>query len=73
MVSPAVASAQASPYVDLFDPIYRDIEKLVAFDVVDEILFASKPFTRMDVARILLQAENNLADADALHAARRIG
>ncbi len=51
---------QASPVVSLDDPVYRDIEKLVAFDMVDEIVFTARPYTRIEIARFFQQVDNKL-------------
>lgn len=60
---PSVALAQASVSAPLSDPgggrIYRAIDRLVAAGVVDEIVVGQRPYTRFEVARILLEAEKN--------------
>lgn len=49
---PAALFAQASVNVNNLDPVYRDIDKLVAFGLVDKIIMGQRPFSRREFARI---------------------
>lgn len=50
------AWGQASVNVPVFDPVYRDIDKLVAHGLVDKIIMGQRPFSRREVARIVKEA-----------------
>ncbi|MCE9626262.1 MAG: capsule assembly Wzi family protein [Deltaproteobacteria bacterium] len=48
--------AQASVNVSTNDPVYRDIDKLVAHGLVDKIIVGQRPYSRIEVARIVKEA-----------------
>lgn len=52
--------AQASVTVSVLDQVYRDIDKLVAHDLVDVIIRGQLPYSRMEIARITAEALANL-------------
>ena len=52
--------AQASVNVSTLDPVYRDIDKLVANGLVDKIVMGQKPFSRKEIARIIAEAAYHL-------------
>jgi hypothetical protein len=54
--SPSRAWAQASVNVDSFDPVYRDVNKLVAHGLVDKIIMGQRPWSRREFARITGEA-----------------
>ena len=48
--------AQASVTVSVLDRVYRDIDKLVAHDLVDVFIRGQRPYSRMEIARITAEA-----------------
>ena len=58
---PSQAFAQASITVPTTDRVYRDIRLLIGHDLVDTLIVGQKPYSRMTIARILLQARRNVA------------
>jgi len=53
---PAPVFGQASVNVPVTDPVYRDIDKLVAHGLVDKIIMGQRPFSRREIARIVKEA-----------------
>ncbi|MCZ6917023.1 MAG: hypothetical protein O7I93_09625, partial [Gemmatimonadetes bacterium] len=53
-------SGQASANVSTLDPVYRDFEKLLAFQLVDTVILGQRPYTRLDFGRFTLQARGRL-------------
>ena len=59
LVCPQIVFAQASVNVNTLEPIYRDIDKLVANGLVFKIIMGQKPFSRKEIARITAEALHN--------------
>ncbi len=59
--APRGGFAQASVNVPVSDPVYRDIDKLVAHGLVDKIIMGQRPFSRREVARIVKEAMVHLS------------
>jgi hypothetical protein len=59
-LAPSVCLAFSTPDVDLSDPVYRDIDRLVAAGLVDAIIVGQRPYSRMEVARIAVEAQQGL-------------
>jgi len=53
---PQLALGQASINVSDSDPVYRDIDKLVAHGLVDKIVYGQRPYSRREIARIIKEA-----------------
>src|SRR5437899_2500229 len=53
---PAVLAAQATVTVPLQDPVYRDLDRLFNAGLVKTMLVGQRPYTRREVARIILDA-----------------
>lgn len=64
-LSPAPLFGQASVNVPVSDPVYRDIDKLVAHGLVDKIIMGQRPFSRREVARIVKEAMVHLSRIEA--------
>ena len=60
LLTASPAFAQASVNVSSLDPVYRDIQKLIAHDLVDAVIVGQRPYSRIDIARIAAQARRNL-------------
>ncbi|HKY62453.1 MAG TPA: capsule assembly Wzi family protein, partial [bacterium] len=56
LLAPAVAWPQASVNVSTLDPVYRDIDKLVAHGLIKKIVMGQKPFSRREIARLTKEA-----------------
>ncbi len=56
---PVFLFAQVSVNVSTLDPVYRDIDKLVAHGLVTKIIVGQKPYSRKEIARITAQALKN--------------
>lgn len=50
------AFPQASVNVSPLDSVYRDIDKLVANDLIDRIIAGQKPYSRKEIARLTAEA-----------------
>jgi len=53
--------AQASPPIDPLERVYRDVERLAAIGVIDDVVLGQRPFSRREIIRLLTEAQNNLA------------
>ena len=58
------AAGQASVNVSTLNLVYRDLEKLQSFGLVDPGVVGQRPYTRLDFARFAQQARSRL---DATH------
>ena len=56
LLQPAVAWPQASVNVSASDPVYRDIDKLVAHGLIKKIVMGQRPFSRREIARLTKEA-----------------
>jgi len=59
LFSPQWLSAQASVNVSPLDPVYRDIDKLVAHGLIDVIITGQKPYSRKEIGRLIAAAMKN--------------
>jgi len=50
-------------YVPLDDPVYQELDTLNGLGYLDDYLAEIKPISRIEAARLTLEAERNLADA----------
>ncbi|QSV44863.1 capsule assembly Wzi family protein [Geobacter benzoatilyticus] len=53
--------ALASNNIPLDSPIYQYLDKLAGFDLIDTDIRGLKPYSKAEAARLLLEAESNLA------------
>ena len=60
---PAVLLAQASTYVPNLDPVYQDLDALVAEGLVREIILGERPYSRVDFARFAQEARRRIDTA----------
>lgn len=51
--------AFGSPTVAITDTAYRDIDKLAAIDMIEDAHVSQRPWTRMEFARLIIEAETN--------------
>lgn len=51
-------------YVALDDPVYDELDKLNGLGLLDDYLSEIRPIARVEVARLTLEAEQNLDDAE---------
>jgi len=60
---PAVLLAQASTYVPNLDPVYQDLDALVAEGLVREIILGERPYSRVAFARFAQEARRRIDTA----------
>jgi hypothetical protein len=48
--------AYSTPNVPVDDPVYRDIDKLVAFGLVKDAIYGQRPWSRREIARMVAEA-----------------
>src|SRR4051794_1151391 len=58
---PAALRAQASPPIDPLERVYRDIERLASLGLIDDLVVGQRPFSERRIARLLTEAQSNLA------------
>lgn len=58
-VAAASLAGQASVSVSPTDPLYRDIDRLVAAGLVDTLIVGQRPYSRREIARIITSARRN--------------
>ncbi|HEX5037049.1 MAG TPA: capsule assembly Wzi family protein [bacterium] len=54
------AWAYSTPNVPVDDPVYRDIDKLVASGLVKDVIYGQRPWSRREIARIVAIAMSNI-------------
>ena len=52
--------AQATNLIDPLDPVYRDVQRLVAARLVDRVIMGQQPYSRLQLADIVRQAQRRL-------------
>jgi hypothetical protein len=57
---PLCARAQATPFVQPEDRVYRDIDRLAAAGLIDTLLVGARPFSEREILRLLGEARRNL-------------
>ncbi|MFH0809672.1 MAG: capsule assembly Wzi family protein [Pseudomonadota bacterium] len=57
---PSPCLAFSTPDLPLTDPVYRNIDKLVAADLIQAVIVGQRPYSRMQIAEILLQAKTTI-------------
>jgi membrane-associated phospholipid phosphatase len=62
--SERTTGAMGSPYVQLDSWIYPLFDRLIAMGAMDDAILGMKPWTRLECARLLNEAEDRFADAD---------
>lgn len=61
LVLPVPGAAQATAYVPNFDPAYRDLDALMAAGLVRNVIAAQRPYSRLSVARMAVEARTAIA------------
>ncbi len=51
--------AYSTPNVPVDDPVYRDIDKLIAAGLVKDVIYGQRPWSRREIARVLSVAQEN--------------
>ena len=59
MLCPATVRSYSTPNVPVDDPVYRDIDKLVAAGLVKDVIYGQRPWSRGEIARIIASAMQN--------------
>ncbi len=70
LVALARAGAQASPYVPNLDPAYEDLDGLVAAGWVKTEIGPQRPYSRLAVARLVIEARDHVARNPAARQSR---
>ena len=70
LVVPGSADAQATPYVLNLDPVYRDLDGLIAAGWVRTAIVGQRPYSRLTVARLVVEARANVAKDGGLQRPR---
>ncbi|MCP5468658.1 MAG: hypothetical protein H7A32_05255 [Deltaproteobacteria bacterium] len=53
---PIASFAQVSVNVEQDEPVYRDLEKLIAHGLIKKVIVGQKPYSRREIARMLAEA-----------------
>ncbi|MBI2336173.1 MAG: hypothetical protein HYU97_05370 [Deltaproteobacteria bacterium] len=53
------ALAQVSTNVNLSDPDYRKIDKLIGFGLIKNVIVGQRPYSRIEMARLVAEAKKN--------------
>lgn len=72
LVLPLSLAAQATVQVSLQDPVYRDLDRLFGAGLVKTMIVDQRPFSRREIARIILDASSNVARRPVSEANRRL-
>ena len=57
-----VAYGGSSPNVPIDDPVYRDIDQLVAAGLIKDAIYGQRPWSRNEIARMIAQARRRYDD-----------
>jgi hypothetical protein len=60
-LSPQLAGAFTSNNIPLDSPMYRYLEKLAGFGLIESDIVGLKPYSKAEAARLVLEAEENIA------------
>ncbi len=60
------ASAYSTSNVPVDDSVYRDLDKLIAFGLIKDAIYGQRPWSRKEIARMILEAEKNSEDRGLL-------
>ena len=66
---PTPGFAQATELIDPSDAVYGDVERLVASGLVDRVIVGQRPYSRLQLAAIVMQAQQRL-DSNAVAESR---
>ena len=61
LVVPGGGGAQATPYVPNLDSVYQDLDGLIAAGWVKTAIAGQRPYSRLTVARLVVEARANVA------------
>ncbi|MFQ5797127.1 MAG: capsule assembly Wzi family protein [Bacteroidota bacterium] len=61
----ALTHGQVSTNVPVTDDVYRSLDRLIAFGLLEDYLYGLRPFTRVQIARLVMQAKNRLSRKDS--------
>ena len=69
---PCALLAQSRITVPVQDPVYRDIDRLIALRLVETGLYGQRPYSRREIARMLLAARGAAATRAPSPATQRV-
>src|ERR1700755_379048 len=56
LMPPAALGAQATVTVPVQDPVYRDLDRLFGSGAIKTMIIGQKPYSRREIARIVIDA-----------------
>jgi hypothetical protein len=58
----SILFSRSSPNVPIDNHVYRDIDKLAAAGLIKDAMFGQRPWSRMEIARLITQARRQFGD-----------
>jgi len=72
LLLPCASLAQSRVTVPVQDPVYRDIDRLIALRLVEVGLYGQRPYSRREIARLTREAKASVAARKVSASTRRI-
>ena len=72
LLLPCASLAQSRVTVPVQDPVYRDIDRLIALRLVEVGLYGQRPYSRREIARLAREAKAAIERREVSGATRRI-
>src|SRR5690349_13887498 len=72
LLIPCASLAQSRVTIPVQDPVYRDIDRLIALRLVEVGLYGQRPYSRREIARITTEAQASIATREVSRSTRRI-
>src|SRR5688572_16656028 len=72
LLIPCALLAQSRVTIPVQDPVYRDIDRLIALRLVEVGLYGQRPYSRREIARITREARASIDKLEVSASTRRI-
>ena len=72
LLIPSASLAQSRLTVPVQDPVYRDIDRLIALRLVEVGLYGQRPYSRREIARLTREARASIEKSEVSASTRRI-
>ncbi len=72
LLVPCASLAQSRVTVPVQDPVYRDIDRLIALRLVEVGLYGQRPYSRREIARLTREAKSSISTREVSASTRRI-
>src|ERR1700755_3333940 len=72
LMLPAALGAQATGTVPVQDPVYRDLDRLFGSGLIKTMIVGQKPYSRREIARIVIDASKTPSSRPMSEGNRRI-